>query len=488
VLPTPAPQLSRRGFLAALGVLTLPGRAVAGENPSRLQAALTSAERWAATGGGRFGASFVDLTTGLDLGSVSADVADNPASNQKLVTAGAALSLLGPAHVFTTTLHGRVEQGRVAVLVISGDGDPSLTSADLVLFAGELRKLGVTQVGDIVVDQSAFDDKLVPPGFEQQPEEWAAFRAPVSAVAVDRNSVLVGIVPGSAGSPARVEFEPSGFVDVEGEITSVKKGVKAVPRVGLVPRGQRLGARLGGAIGENDPPLRYRQRVDDPRLFAGYSLRSALAAVGIGVGGTVRSGAGGDRRELLVHRSRPLAELLPELGKASDNFYAEMLFRALGKKARGRPATSAAGAATATAWLKEIGAWDEGVRITNGSGLFDSNRLSPRSLSRLLSHVAADPLISREFLAQLAVAGVDGTLKGRFKPFAKQRSILGKTGTLKDVVALSGYVLDGDKPKVAFAAIMSGVAGRTAGARDRIDRMVGMVADDVRKQARAPIS
>jgi serine-type D-Ala-D-Ala carboxypeptidase/endopeptidase (penicillin-binding protein 4) len=472
--------LSRRGFLAAVGAFAVSRPSGAAAPLRELQGLLDAASRWATAGHARFGACFLDARTGAELACVSPDVAENPASNMKLVTAGAALRYLGAGAVFSTGLYGRIHEGRVETLVLRGDGDPSLTSDDLTLFAADLRARGVKQVGDILVDQSAFDEHFVPPGFEQQPDEWAAFRAPVSAVAVDRNSVFVSIAPTLAGSVARVGFEPPGFVDVEGEIVTVPKGKRALPRVGPQARGQRLGVRLAGSVAEGSAPLRYRQRVDDPRVFAGYSLRAALAAVGVAVAGSIRQGGANEQRELFVHRSRPLAELLPELGKASDNFYAEMLLRAIGKSVRGRPATSAAGADAALAWLKEIGVADSGSRITNGSGLFDSNRLTPRSLARLLVAVSVNPAFAPAFREHLAIGGVDGTLKNRFPKLSTQRSVIAKTGTLKDVVALSGYVLDADgNPSVAFSAIMSSVT-KTAGARERVDRIVELVAGAVR--------
>jgi D-alanyl-D-alanine carboxypeptidase/D-alanyl-D-alanine-endopeptidase (penicillin-binding protein 4) len=480
-------ELSRRGFLAAVGALALTRPARAAEPVPELQAALNAAARWATASRGRLGACFLDARTGAELACVSPDVAENPASNMKLVTAGAALRYLGPGAVFTTGLYGRIQDGRVETLVLRGDGDPSLTSDGLAMFAAELRARGVKQVGDILVDQSAFDERFVPPGFEQQPDEWAAFRAPVSAVAVDRNSVFVTIAPGTPGTPARVGFEPPGFVDVEGEIATVAKGKRAIPRVGPRARGQRLGVRLAGAVAEGSAPLRYRQRVDDPRVFAGYSLRAALAAAGVAVAGSIRQGGAGEQRELCIQRSRPLSELLPELGKASDNFYAEMLLRAIGKKVRGRPATSAAGADAALAWLKEIGASDSGAQIGNGSGLVDATRLTPRSLARLLVAVAGNPAMAPTFQEHLAIGGVDGTLKSRFPSLARERVVVAKTGTLKDVVALSGYVLDADgKPSIAFSTIMSSVT-KTAGARQRIDRIVERVAAAIRAPA-APIS
>jgi D-alanyl-D-alanine carboxypeptidase/D-alanyl-D-alanine-endopeptidase (penicillin-binding protein 4) len=171
---------------------------------------------------------------------------------------------------------------------------------------------------------------------------------------------------------------------------------------------------------------------------------------------------------------------LPELGKNSDNFYAETLLKALAAAARGVPGTSAAGAELATAWLKEIGAWDAGTRVTNGSGLFDTNRLSPRTLARVLANAWHEPALGADFVNQLAVGGVDGTLKQRFTRLAERRAVLAKTGTLNDTVALSGYVVGPERRRaVAFSFIASGVHGRLAQARQHIDAVVERLADEL---------
>jgi D-alanyl-D-alanine carboxypeptidase/D-alanyl-D-alanine-endopeptidase (penicillin-binding protein 4) len=331
----------------------------------------------------------------------------------------------------------------------------------------------VRAVGTIAVDQSIFDGVYVPPGFDQQPHEWAAFRAPVSAVAVDRNSVLVVVEPGAEKTPARVTFEPAGFVELDGQIVTTARGKPARAVVGLAARGDHLVAHLAGHIAAGQSPLRYRQRTEDPRLLPGYALRSALVAAGVRCDGALVLGGSGERNELVLHHSRPLAELLPELGKNSDNFYAETLLKALAAAAHGVPGTSAAGAELATAWLKEIGAWDAGTRVSNGSGLFDTNRLSPRTLARVLATMWNEPLLGADFVNQLAVGGVDGTLKQRFTRLADRRAVLAKTGTLNDSVALSGYAVGSDRRRaVAFSFIASGVHGRLGPARQAIDRVV----------------
>ncbi|HEX6764597.1 MAG TPA: D-alanyl-D-alanine carboxypeptidase/D-alanyl-D-alanine-endopeptidase [Polyangiaceae bacterium] len=485
--------LSRRGFLALTALLGVTRGARADASvPSRLrgllEVELDALGRWAKSVGGQFGGAFIDVPSGAEVNSSFADLPMNPASNQKLVTAGLALRHLGPSYTFTAGVYGQLAAGRVDELVLRASGDPSLTRGDLEAFAKALADKGVKTVVDVAVDQSAFDDHFVPPGFEQQPDEWAPFRAPVSAVALERNSVLVSVAPGERGGPAKVTFEPHGFVDVEGQIKTVARGARPLARVGLSGNGQRLLAKVSGSVPEGSEPIRYRQRVEDPRLLAGYALKNALSAAGIGVTGTVRSGGAAQKNELVSRKSRALADLLPELGKQSDNFYAETLLKTVALETRGRPASSAAGAEIATAWLKEIGAWEAPIRVTNGSGLFDTNRLTARSLARLLVSMHGNAQLSAAFLAQLAVGGVDGTLRSRFPKLAQRRVVLAKTGTLHDVVALSGYVMDPDRSRpIAFSLLLNGIAGRAAAGRQRIDRVVELVANELAGGTKAPV-
>jgi D-alanyl-D-alanine carboxypeptidase/D-alanyl-D-alanine-endopeptidase (penicillin-binding protein 4) len=477
-------SISRRAFLAGLATAAAAPAVRAGGDVESLRALagaeLESAVRWAQGVGARLGACLLDLGSGLELASASPLVAENPASNQKLVTAGALLKHLGSQRTFATGLYGRPVGSELSELVLRGEGDPSLTAADIAALVASLRARGVQKVGKVLVDQSAFDEHFVPPGFEQQPHEWAAFRAPVSAVAVDRNSVLVVIEPTRDGAPARVSFQPERFVEVEGRIGTGPRGRALRAVAGLAPRGDHLVAHLGGSVAEGSATLRYRQRVDDPRLLAGYVLCSALAAAGIASDATPALGGASELSELVVHHSRPLRELLPALGKDSDNFSAETLLKVMGAAMRGTPGSSAAGAEAAVAWLKSIGAWDAGTRVTNGSGLFDTNRLSPRTLTAVLASAARDPALGADFLNHLAIGGVDGTLKERFKSLAARRAVLAKTGTLKDVVSLGGYVMGPDRqPAVAFAFIASGFRGRFTAAREAIDRVVTRFAEEL---------
>jgi D-alanyl-D-alanine carboxypeptidase/D-alanyl-D-alanine-endopeptidase (penicillin-binding protein 4) len=439
-------------------------------------------EHWVDKNGGELHAALADATTGVELCGIRPATVENPASNQKLITAAAALQYLGPRFTYQTGLYGALENGEIPKLVIRGEGDPSFSSSALEAMLKTLLSRGVRAVGEILVDQSAFDDEFVPPAFEQQPGEWAAFRAPVSAVAIDGNATTYCVEPTKKGEPARVWFEPAGFVDVDGGVSTVAAGKKDYPRLTLKGNQDRLLAKVAGAIPERGEKVRWRKRVDDPRSYAGFVLKRMLEERGVSVSGGVSRGGAGETRELASHRSAPLSELLRELGKKSDNFYSEMILKTLGMKLRGRPGTSANGAEALRAFLQQIGAWEDGMLQSNGSGLYDANRVSPRSLTRVLTHTLANPNLAPTFLDQLAVGGVDGTLKARFQSLRDQRSVLAKTGTLRSVVSLSGYVFGPDRSSpLAFSFIVSSIEGRQPEARKRIDKVVEALATELWK-------
>jgi len=228
--------------------------------------------------------------------------------------------------------------------------------------------------------------------------------------------------------------------------------------------------------------VRVAKRVDDPRLLAGYALRHVLKQAGITVRGEPALG-GEKRRALLVsHRSASVGELISALGKDSDNFYAEMLFKAMAAKTKGRPATAEQAAEVVQAALSALGAYEAGVVMKNGSGLFDADRLTAASTTALLRVMARDPVSGPEYLAQLSVGGVDGTLRHRFREWAETHAVRAKTGTLDAVAALSGYVAGPPgRGAVAFAVMVNGISGKVPLARPSMDRVVDSIAREVWK-------
>jgi D-alanyl-D-alanine carboxypeptidase/D-alanyl-D-alanine-endopeptidase (penicillin-binding protein 4) len=192
-------------------------------------------------------------------------------------------------------------------------------------------------------------------------------------------------------------------------------------------------------------------------------------------------GGEAERSLLALNSSARMATLLQELGKDSDNFYAEMIFKAVAAEVSGRSGRSEDAAQLVEDWLRQVGAADAGTRIKNGSGLFDANRASALTFTKALRAVYRDSRIGPEFVAQLAVGGVDGTLRSRFRKHRETRAVRAKTGTLAKANALSGYVLGENGRALAFSVLAEGTSDH-AGARQKIDAFV----DALVKRVNAP--
>lgn len=442
----------------------------------RVADAVRALADWVKARGGTASVRITEADTGKVWAELNPALALNPASNMKVLTAAAALTRLGSEYQFSTGLYGEISAGKVDPLVLRGHGDPSLRSDDLWELGRALAHLGVTQVGNILVDQSRFDDQFVPPAFEQQPNEWAGFRAPVSAVALERNTVTLHVLPTRATEPARLWFDPPGVVSVDGSVETRRAGSGEAIRLSMEARPDALIAHVGGYAAQGLPRMRFSRRLDDPRRAPGLALAALLAENGIRVQGSVALGGDSVKHRLVFHESAPLGQLLADLGKNSDNFYAEMLFKALGAETSAPPAKSQDGARAVLAWLAELDLASPNTRIENGSGLFDANRISARTLTGVLEHVYRSPALYPEFLAQLAIGGVDGTLRNRFRKLTPARSVRAKTGTLSSCIGLSGYALSArGKAPITFSFLINEIEGHTGDARRRIDPVVEAV-------------
>jgi D-alanyl-D-alanine carboxypeptidase/D-alanyl-D-alanine-endopeptidase (penicillin-binding protein 4) len=425
--------------------------------------------------GANMGAVVIDAFSGDRLYTLNPETPRNPASNMKLVTAATALVELGPEHRLRTTVAGSIAaDGRVAALILRGEGDPSLAFEDLLAIARRLVDFGVREVDEIVVDGSYFDEQILPPAFEQQPKEIAAFRAAVAAVSVDRNAYELRVAPGpTADAAANVIVRCPDHFALESAITTTASGTPKIVAE-QKQRGDELAIRLTGSMPLGVRGVGYERRIESPLSYAGHCLKSALRSQRIAGALRVRVGAQAAAAPVLItHESEALTSLLQRVGKSSDNFYAEMLLKVIGAEATKRQGSSAAGIARAEALLKAAGVPSGAATMVNGSGLFKGGALSPDALARLLGHMLRDPALRAEYVTQLAVSGKDGTLASRLTDLKRPRVVRAKTGTLDDVVALSGYVLGPHEGRtLAFSFLVNGCAGKQWLARNLVDDMV----------------
>jgi D-alanyl-D-alanine carboxypeptidase/D-alanyl-D-alanine-endopeptidase (penicillin-binding protein 4) len=467
-----------RAFLcfAVIGLLVAPPAARA-EGPAHIAETIANLVRRAGLGNG-LGIHVVRLHDAEELYRNRPERPRNPASNQKVLTAAAALWRLGPTFRAATKVEGTIEKGHVATLVVRASGDPSLGYAGLAALAEAVRLRGVDTVDRILIDDSYFDDQVLPPAFEQQPKETAAFRATITAFAVNRNSYVVHLGPGpEVDGPGRVRVLAEDYVQLDNRTVTMAGG-PPTPRIDdkLTDDGH-LAVRVDGGIPKQVRTLYYRRRVPDPKLYAASLMRRAMKKAGVGGSLTVEYGVATEQQPLIADMpSPPLSSLLYSVGKWSDNFTAEMLLKIMGAEAE-TPGTSARGATVVREELMKKGIDTEGLVMVNGSGLFDGNQVAPWHVTQTLIAAYHDPSIRAEYVAQLAVAGSDGTLQSRLKDLPRARMVRAKSGTLRDVVALSGYVLGDPERSVAFSFLANGVAGKQADAKKLADDIVRALAN-----------
>jgi D-alanyl-D-alanine carboxypeptidase/D-alanyl-D-alanine-endopeptidase (penicillin-binding protein 4) len=204
-------------------------------------------------------------------------------------------------------------------------------------------------------------------------------------------------------------------------------------------------------------PRTFLRRVIEPPLYLGWTLKQILERRGISVAKGVRVGPapGQGLRVLSTHESPPLGVIVHDLNKRSNNFAAEQVIRTLGAEIIGRPGTWDKGIEAVGRYLGNAGLRRGGYQMTNGAGLYDSNRFSAEQIVAVLRAAQRDFRISAEFLASLAVAGTDGTIAHRMASTLAERYVRAKTGTLSGTSCLSGFAgSPGDIPLV-FSFLMN---------------------------------
>jgi serine-type D-Ala-D-Ala carboxypeptidase/endopeptidase (penicillin-binding protein 4) len=405
-----------------------------------------------------------------------ADKPVNPASLMKLVTTFAGLELLGPAFTWSTPvwLQGSVSNGVLAGdLVIKGNGDPKLVLERMWLLLRRVQQAGVREIrGDIVMDRSAFvPGELNPADFDGEP--FRPYNAGADALLLNYRALLLTITPDPGRGVATIVADPPlAGVRVDASVPLVAgpcddwrgflKGDFSEPtRI-------RLAGAFQGACGEKVWPLAFA----DPKSYNERALAGMWLEQGGRLTGVVRDGAAPTTAPSFELRSPTLAEVVREINKLSNNVMAQQLFLTLGATQRGAGTPEAAREVVAQ-WLREkVGAAAAGAVIVNGSGLSRESRLSAGLLGRLLGAAWSSPVMP-ELMSSLPVAGVDGTLR-RAKGTPGRAHL--KTGSLRDVVGVAGYVLADSGRRYVVVAVVNHANANAA--RPALDAIAEWAASD----------
>jgi D-alanyl-D-alanine carboxypeptidase/D-alanyl-D-alanine-endopeptidase (penicillin-binding protein 4) len=392
-----------------------------------------------------------------------------PASNAKIVVAAAAAALLPPDWTVRTSLYadGRVVNGVVeGDLVLYGRGDPTFgkrcfatdtspqgacetdSYSRLRDLANGLRARGIREIrGDLVGDGSYFEPTTVHPDWQNFDLNWW-YAAPVSALGFNDNSVDFVWGPGvQPGTPAVITMSPDvGDVAFENRTATVAAGGESDIGDRFYRQPGTLHVWAEGTVALDAPPRTESFAMPDPNLFTARAFRQVLAQWGIAVTGTTRS-----TTDSMAYRqaratpalaeitSRPLREWVFPILNRSQNWFAEMLLKQLGRQ------------------FGRAGSWDEGLAVerrflidsvkvdstefhlVDGSGLSSGNLISPAAFTRILRYIRTRPR-AQTFLAGLPRSGAVGSLRNRFVGTRLQGRVQAKDGSIGGVNSLSGFI------------------------------------------------
>ena len=381
----------------------------------------------------------------------------NPASLSKLVTTFAALDRLGPAWTWRTPvwLLGELRDGVLqGDLVLRGSGDPTLVLERLWLLLRRVQQLGVREIrGDVVLDRSAFALPDTDPG-EFDGEPLRPYNVRPDALLLNFKSVTYGFVPEAGGGRVRVTQTPGlagGEPDrsvpaLPGPCSDWRSGLKAT----FAPE---VGARFTGGYPTACGELTWPVADPAPRSYNARLIEALWREMGGQLSGRVRDGAAPpDRPPSFEWSSPPLAEVVRDINKHSNNVMAQQLFLSLALHSGTSPVTWDGARGTLRTWLDaRLGAAATAeVVLDNGAGLSRDARLPPALLARLLQQAWGSPVMP-ELLASLPVSAIDGTLRRAQIPAGRAHL---KTGSLRDVAGVAGYLLSDSGRRYVLVAIV----------------------------------
>ena len=377
-----------------------------------------------------------------------------PASVQKLIVAYSSLNLLGPAYRFHTLLAADRPIGTDGALNgnlwLVGSGDPSFRSSDLQSGVATLRRAGLTRIdGGVAIDSTAVRGPEINP-------QWSAadagedFQTPVSGVSLDEDTEEFRVYGTAPGEAARVVTIPkSSDVHTFGTVTT-SSGADSVI---IAPEDANTFA-FSGYIPAGVEEKFWLPIHDIPR-HAGDALQAMLAQSGIHTSAPSSAGkAPLDSIALWEHRSAPLPVLVTHMLYVSDNHFAEQLLRTIGGDVGGA-ADDQNGVAAELQFLHSRSIPTPGIRLFDGSGLAEANRVSAVTLAHILSDAELRD-DGEELYPLLPAGGRDGTLKHYHFTTARVRA---KTGHLSDADSLAGYVDTKGHGRLAFAFMINDSPG-----------------------------
>jgi D-alanyl-D-alanine carboxypeptidase/D-alanyl-D-alanine-endopeptidase (penicillin-binding protein 4) len=384
-----------------------------------------------------------------------------PASTMKLVTTFAGLSILGPDYRWRTSAYadGNLDANGIlhGNLYIQGTGDPKLVPEELIDLVQKIRKTGINGIdGALVLDKRFFDPSTrdLPP-FDD--DATAPYNVGPDPLLYAFKSLSFTLTPSADRSVAIDVIPALSQLQIDNQLratTGPCRGELPTPAVTPQPNGTVVAAFVGDYPERCGPRTLNVAVLDHTAFFAGGFL-ALWQQTGGSFAGTTREGPVPlDARPVATHEGPILSDIVHDINKFSNNTMARNLFLTIGAVAGKPPATPEKSARAIEAFLQKSGLNMQYLTLDNGSGLSRDEHITALSLADLLQAANASP-VAQVFVDSLPVAGVDGTMRNRLtsQPVGGNAHI--KTGTLRDVRAIAGYVASADGVSYVVVSIIN---------------------------------
>lgn len=417
-------------------------------------------------------------TSGTIIQSLNSNKLVRPASNLKLLTAATVLNELGADFTYKTYMYGVGRQeGNVwyGDIIFRGVGDPSISGRFfnddrfhvLEEFYTALKERGIERIaGNIIGNDSYFNEKPYPDGWSWDDLSFY-YAVPINALSFNNNTVdLTVYANGGIGETPEIEWFP---FDTD--------YVNFVNEQNITPSNAEYDEYYERVLGTNTIILRsnlpkgYIEKealsVQNPPLFFVDTFKKYLEGGGIEVEGhllidsQVHNWNAPRYKTLEVHQSPPLKELLKQLNKESDNFYAEMLLKTAAAERYHTQGATDLGVALMKEFARSRGLNTSEMEMSDGSGMSARTLLTTRDISKLLVEMQKHKGFYA-FKQSLSESGVDGSLEYRFRRSPLAGRVMAKTGYVSGVRALSGYLQTNSNKTVIFSIITNHYTSSTS--------------------------
>ena len=485
--PTPTPYITPTPPTVQKSVDTL------ADLQSRIRSRLLSPELRR----GQVGIKIVSLTSGQVIFEQNSEKYFMPASNMKNFTVATAIEKLTPDFHFVTSVYaaaGPDKDGTISGPVrIFGRGDVSISTrfsegnyykglddlADKIIAAG-VKKID----GDLIADETYFTGNPVPGEWEWDDLQWD-YGAEISALSINDNAIDLVVTPGPSGYACAVKMSPYNPVvrilnqcitSAAGTLRTLKIEKKIdrniIEITGSLPVGNK---GFAGAVTVSRPAELFIALLKDRLAAKGVVVTGQTRAINVKPTGQMPPSVeiakleSGPLACIAKSESEPSACIAAKTLKPSQNMYTETLLWTLGENARASMAAPGGGTVTSNEtsadlglsavkrFLTEIGIAPDGIIQHDGSGLSRHNLITPAAVVQLYMYMGKQSRFSQAWRDSLTIGGVDGTLRNRFKGTRAAGNVRGKTGTIDQVSALSGYVKTAAGEELVFSMVVNGV-------------------------------